>query len=188
MQKEIGVIALLASELSRSGMLLSQPLCCNTSGEIQAIGAATHPVRGFHDHHWGSCSLVAALSLSLAACKCTRCIRRTVCAATVDHDDQRRARICAAGTESPAHGADADKRALLLMRRLILEREEVSLSELEQELRKHGLEMEEGGMSLEEVLQYLSDQGYAAPHQWLVADAVRVRGSERVQERVVMLV
>ena len=48
--------------------------------------------------------------------------------------------------------------------------------------------MEEGGMSLEEVLQYLSDKGYAAPHQWLVADAVRVRGSERVQERVVMLV
>ena len=94
----------------------------------------------------------------------------------------------ATGTESPARGADADKRALLLMRRLILEREEISLSELEQELREHGLEMEEGGMSLEEVLQYLSDKGYASPHQWLVADAVRVRGSERVQERVVMLV
>ena len=55
-------------------------------------------------------------------------------------------------------------------------------------MKKHAMCMEGGGMSLEEVLQYLSDKGYAAPHQWLVADAVRVRGSERVQERVVMLV
>ena len=92
-----------------------------------------------------------------------------------------------AGGASPTREADADKRALLLIRRLIWEREEISLDELEQELQRHGLEREEGSMGLEEMLQSWSDKGYAAPYQWCVADAVRVRGSERVRERVVVL-
>ena len=61
-------------------------------------------------------------------------------------------------------------------------------AEAEQELRRHGLEMEEGAMSLEVLLQRWSDRGYAAPYQWLVTDAVRMRGSEEVRERVVMLI
>ena len=42
--------------------------------------------------------------------------------------------VPSAGVGSPTHEVDADTRALLLIRRLLWEREEISLSELEQEL------------------------------------------------------
>ena len=43
-------------------------------------------------------------------------------------------------------------------------------------------------MNLDVLLQRWSDRGYAAPYQWLVTDAVRMRGDEEVRERVVMLI
>ena len=48
-----------------------------------------------------------------------------------------------------------------------------------------GLAVKEGGVGLEGTLTYLSDCGFAAPDQWMVANA---GGGDGATERVVVLV